>query len=138
MIKNSISSLLRKIRKDRKLSQKSIAELTGFTLSSWNNWENGKANPRINNLMQICEKLNIDPSILIDTPTPPNTIPNLGIQTAVKPEMQKINKNRRELFEIKIFSLWITEFWENADDNEKAWLKIQINKCFPDFKNMFD
>ncbi|MBF0132103.1 MAG: helix-turn-helix transcriptional regulator [Magnetococcales bacterium] len=137
MKKHSISLVLRKIRKKMNLSQKEISEKVGFCLATWNNWETGKTKPHHNSLRQISEKLNIELSELevnTTTPSPTPEIPNIK---NVDLEQSK-ERNRKEIFEIKIFSLWIVEFWENADEKERVWLKVQINKCFPDFKKIFD
>lgn len=35
--------------------------------------------------------------------------------------------------EIILITRWLKEFWANASEDEKIWMKVQFRKCFPQF-----
>ena len=57
--------VLKELRKDSKITQESIDELTGLDPTFISLIERGLRNPTINTFMKIAEGLNIDPSILM-------------------------------------------------------------------------
>lgn len=66
-----ISERIYNLRKNMGLSQKDFAEKVGVSQSAINFWENGKREPRMNQLIQICQALNIELSELVDPVIPP-------------------------------------------------------------------
>ena len=57
---------IRRIRKDRGLSQKAFAEQLGVSNSRVSNWEQGINRPDADILAQICQILNVSPSEILN------------------------------------------------------------------------
>ncbi len=57
--------VLKELRKESKVTQEGLAELTGLDPTYISLIERGLRNPTINTFMKIAEGLNIDPSILM-------------------------------------------------------------------------
>jgi len=55
---------LKKARKARKLSTRKLAHLADVDFGNLNEIENGKKNPTLITIVQLCEALSIDPSEL--------------------------------------------------------------------------
>ena len=56
---------IKKIRKEKGLTQKQLAVLIGVNQWSVNNWERGKIEPKIKHLEKIASVLNVDISLLL-------------------------------------------------------------------------
>lgn len=70
MIKLSIPENIKKIRREKGLTQKELGNLCGMADSAIRRYESGRANPKINTLIKIAEALNcevsdIDESIIV-------------------------------------------------------------------------
>jgi len=67
-VKKIFAHNLRKIRKERNLTQEQLAEIVETTLKTISDLENEKYLPVSASLDKICEKLNILPSLLFQLP----------------------------------------------------------------------
>ena len=56
---------LHRIRKEKKLSQELLAEKVGVSRQSIHLWENGRIIPDYENVINLCNVLNINPSEII-------------------------------------------------------------------------
>ncbi len=66
MNQEKIGSLIKKIRKDNKLTQQDLAKKYGVTYQAVSKWENGKNIPDIALLKEICSDYNIDINELLN------------------------------------------------------------------------
>lgn len=66
MNQEKIGNLIKKIRKDNKLTQQDFAKKYGVTYQAVSKWENGKNIPDIALLKEICNDYNIDINELLD------------------------------------------------------------------------
>lgn len=66
MDQNKIGDLIKKLRKENKLTQEKFAEKYGVTYQAVSKWENGKNIPDISLLKQICVDFNIDINDLLE------------------------------------------------------------------------
>lgn len=57
--------VLKEIRLERNLTQKQLAEMTGFSLSTINKWENGKKSPNMFSIKILSEILNVSSDYLL-------------------------------------------------------------------------
>ena len=58
---------LKKLRIERKLTQKEIADLADVALRSYSDWENGKQdNPDMENIRKIAKALRVEPHVLFE------------------------------------------------------------------------
>ena len=60
-----IGSEIRRIRKNRKISQKDLANMVGISEESLRRIENNHNNPRMDNFLEILEVLGIDFEIIL-------------------------------------------------------------------------
>lgn len=66
MNQEKIGKIIKKIRKDNRLTQQDLANKLGVTYQAVSKWENGKSIPDISILKQISDKFNIDLTELLD------------------------------------------------------------------------
>ena len=66
MMKYETGERIRRIRKDRGLSQKDFAVKLGVSNSRVSNWEQGINRPDADILAQICRVLNVSPGEILD------------------------------------------------------------------------
>src|SRR3989338_8110314 len=66
---NTISTNLKRLRSSRGMTQGTLAKRAGLSRIAYSNVENGKANPRVNNLQQLAEALEVSMQELV-TPVP--------------------------------------------------------------------
>lgn len=64
-MKTNIGKNIKKIREDRKLTQKQLAEKLNVKNSRVSNWENGANNPPADMIEDICKILNVSASELL-------------------------------------------------------------------------
>lgn len=60
----NISDKIKLIRKEFKLSQKELADMIGVTQSSVYYWEKGTRNPKLEQLLKICQKTGVSMSFM--------------------------------------------------------------------------
>lgn len=58
---------LKKIRKDKKMSQEKLAEKVNVSRQSVSKWENGEAYPEMNNILELCKIFNCKINDLVHT-----------------------------------------------------------------------
>lgn len=56
---------LKKIRNERGLKVRELADLAGMGYTNVNNIENGKVNPRYTTIIALAEALDVDPNLLL-------------------------------------------------------------------------
>lgn len=56
---------LKELRKEKKLTQKVVAEIFGITQSTWQRWECGKAKDRNNRLKEIADYFGVTEAYLL-------------------------------------------------------------------------
>ena len=69
----AIGENIRKIRKEKKLTQKELAERIGTTESNINNYEKGRNKPTTDMLVKICLELDVSADWLLGLPSKSNT-----------------------------------------------------------------
>ena len=79
MNQDKISTTIKKIRKDNKLTQEAFANELNVTYQAVSKWENGKSIPDISTLQLICNKYDVDINELLDTPVKANKKKNNNI-----------------------------------------------------------
>lgn len=62
----TIGEKILNLRTEKKLTQKKLADMCGFSQSALNFWENGKRQPKIEQLQKIASALKVDWKIFID------------------------------------------------------------------------
>ena len=62
---NSIGQQIRERRKDLKINQAKLAQLSGIGLNSLSRLESGKGNPTLGSLQKIAEVLGFEPKFVI-------------------------------------------------------------------------
>lgn len=88
--KRSLGTRIREIRKERGYTIKSMSEYTGLSVGYLSTVEQGKTSLTINNLMQICETLRVDPAWLLTPETEKKMIVRKEeTRTALFPELKQ-------------------------------------------------
>ena len=64
-MKYEIGTRIRKYREEQNMSQKQLAEKIGVSNSRVSNWEQGINRPDADMIAEICETLNVSPSLLL-------------------------------------------------------------------------
>jgi len=64
----SLGSKIKEVRKNKKLTLKSVAEKTGFSISFLSQLERGKSSATLESLKKISIALNVNPSYFFDDP----------------------------------------------------------------------
>lgn len=99
---NSIGENIRKIRIDKNLTQKELAEKSGISLSALNKYERGDRLPKIDALQKLSEALNIQIDYLL-------------------------GKTEFKRFDSQIMLDDIKHLIEQTDDNDKDFSKLVRN-----------
>ena len=63
---NRIAELIKKYRKERNMTQQELSDATGINLSVIKNYEQGKRNPKIEQLKTLSDALNVSVNDFID------------------------------------------------------------------------
>ena len=50
-----LNQTIKRLRKDKKITQEQLAELTGVSLKTVQRWENGERSPRIDEVNRLAE-----------------------------------------------------------------------------------
>ena len=66
------SQRLKELRKQARLSQSNFADLVGVSFMTIRRWESGEVIPRMNEIKQICEVLQVSESELLNGPASEN------------------------------------------------------------------
>ncbi|WP_042474435.1 helix-turn-helix domain-containing protein [Bacillus ndiopicus] len=66
---NVIGEMVRKIRKEKKITLKQLAEQTGVSISFLSQVELGKCNATLESLRKICDALQVSPSVFFEQAT---------------------------------------------------------------------
>lgn len=70
MSRDSIGVILKKIRKERKLTLKNLSEITGVSISFLSQVERGKSSVTLESLKKIADALNVNPGVFFDKDSP--------------------------------------------------------------------
>lgn len=67
-MENSFGNLLKELRLEKGLSQKKAAEILGYAQSTYCDWENGKIEPTLSAIKQICILFGVSADELLGLP----------------------------------------------------------------------
>ena len=104
MTTNAIASNLKRLRGSRGLTQDDLAKKAKLSRIAYSNVENGKANPRVNNLQQIADALDVGIQELV-TPVP--TITSLRFRSNKMPIGHA--RNSRDQIEADV-AFWLRDY----------------------------
>ncbi len=62
----NISEKIKQLRKNKKMSQKELAQKTGLSIGSIQGYEQGRYNPKLETVLKIADALEISPSVFYD------------------------------------------------------------------------
>lgn len=126
--KKSLRGRIKQIRNAQNLTQQAFAKSLGIAQGFLSELEKGKYEPTQTILMAICYlyQINIDWLLTGEGQMYRHSDTDTGTDTL------KIDIKDIPLYNIKE---WLDEFWAAAGDDEKAWLKIEFGRCFPEYKD---
>jgi len=117
-----IGDRIRQVRKAQSLTQQAFAKKIGITQGFFAGIENGRYKPDVEILSRISTNFNIDLHWLLT-----------GEGEMFLDESKKVVPI--EDIPKEKMKTWIDEFWQNASEDEKAWLRIEFQRAFPEFKD---
>lgn len=84
---------LRIARKNKKLTQRKLAELINVTYSSISEWENNHHQPDIDTLGELCQALDVEASWLLSSNAPG---PNSELASYLKGELEELSEEAKK------------------------------------------
>ena len=83
--RNRFAEKLKALRTDAKLNQVALAQLLGVTQVTVSLYESGRREPNLDDLMNICERLNTSPNELLgfEAPSSPGTAVTTGANSPI-------------------------------------------------------
>ena len=118
MTSNPIATNLRRLRSSRGMTQEDLAKKAKLSRIAYSNVENGKANPRVNNLQQIADALDVGIQELV-TPVP--TIKSLRFRAKKMPTGHAKNSRDQILADV---AFWLRDY----SGLEAGLSKQRVNK----------
>lgn len=115
-----IGKRLKLIRQNQNLSQLEFAKILGVSQSYYANIERGRYSLKIDFIICIKNKFNINPTWLLTGEGP----------MWLEPPDQ-CERDKEDIGES--IKSWIDNFLKNASQEEMHWFKVQFSKCFPEF-----
>jgi transcriptional regulator with XRE-family HTH domain len=112
---------LKQVRLAKDLTQQAFAESLDTSASYISDIEAGKTAPGSKFLTTFLRKFNINLNWLLT-----------GEGEMFLDESKKVVPV--EDIPKEKMKTWIDEFWQNASEDEKAWLRIEFQRAFPEFK----
>lgn len=105
-------------RKSKRLTQEGLASILDVSRSYLAEIESGKKEPSFNFLMSLIAATDVSSDWLLT---------GQGVMTRSYSAIpfEEIPKER--------IKNWLDEFWSNANEKQKVWLEIQMEKTFPEF-----
>ncbi len=120
-MQNTIGNRLKILIKSLGLNLKEFSRKTGIPYPTLQDYLANKRVPGGENLQKISMQLNVNLNWLLTGEG------EMFISKAKKPiNIKDIPKEN--------IKKWLDEFWAKATDEERAWLKIQFEKAFPEYK----
>ena len=136
----NIGERLKAFRKSKNINIVKFSELLGISHGSLSGLENNKSKPSTNTLVNLCRNTDINIYWLFTGEGEMiRQKPALGVEhrmPVVREEPAKytvsdaINIADRPREQLK---QWIDDFWKDADEDERAWLIVEMKRQFPEF-----
>ena len=117
----NISDRLKLIIKDKRLTITEFSNICKIPYPSLQNYLMGKRSIRADSLL----KMNIHMDVNI----------NWLLSGEGDMYIQAFSSKEKLLC---LGEKWLREYWEQADEKERAWLEVQMKKCFPEFKEWLE
>ena len=86
-----LSERIRKARKSKGLNQAELAEQLGMSEMTVRRWETGKSSPRMEEIHNVAEVLNIPISELLDDTADQSSVPNIRVVPTQSKASQETN-----------------------------------------------
>ncbi len=121
-VKKVMGERLRQVRGN--LTQAAFAESLGFSQSYIADIEVGRTKPGIELLKAVCEKYGVTIDWLI-----------LGVESTLKHQASSAPDGVQPYSEGRSFDILIdklVKFYNQADEDTKAWTRVQLKRSFPD------
>ena len=122
------------LRKDRGVTQQTIAEALGISDKTYSKWETGENEPDFTNLAKISEYFSVTPSYLLGDETPNSTEENIKREFNGLSAEEKIDKAFEcQFYAIKtLASSWFRDYntFEQLNSKES---RIPENRTAPDY-----
>ena len=124
MSDNIIGKYLKKIRQDQGLTLSKFANSLNTSHSYISEIENEKKSLSLNLILSLIAKYNVNINWLLtgegsmfrhEKEKPLNSIDNIA------------NIPREQIKQ------WVDDFWKDSDEDERAWLKVEMKRKFPEF-----
>jgi len=126
-LNSSINERLKQVRIDKSLTQKVFAKSLGIAQGFLSEIEKGKKQPSDTLLLALSYRYKINIDWLLS-----GEGEMYNKEGGMAPEsLAKIDIKDMPLYNIKE---WLDEFWTSASEEEKAWLKIEFGRLFPEYK----
>ena len=116
MAKNIIGSVIKDIRKNRKMTQKQLSELTGYSQNTISNHENGVRSLDENNIATYAKALNVTPDKFFEA---------LSIKTSLENKIMIVDKS--ETYKNNLMDL-INELEESRQKKVYNFAKKEYNE----------
>ncbi|MBI5186648.1 MAG: helix-turn-helix transcriptional regulator [Nitrospinae bacterium] len=124
---NNLGGRFGEIRKKKNLTQQAFAQSIGIGQGYLSEIEKGLKEPSTTIIIAVVYRWKINEGWL-KTGAGPMFLED--IEDIKEGNKKAINLKDLPKEEIKT---WLDEFWEKADDKEKAWLEVEMRKKFPEF-----
>lgn len=118
-----VGSRLKFLREKMGLSQGSFARSLGLSLRGYQNYERGERSASKELICALMDRYNIDPRWLL---------------TGEENKLDLVREGRAaytSIDEVNQIKAWLDEFWTKASEKERAWLTIQMQHVFPQYRN---
>ena len=123
--KMSISDRLRQIMLDNKLNMKEFSLNSGIPYRSLQDYLLSKRTPGTDAVVKICTHFSINLNWLL---TGKGSMYQIGEEKAEYKKRNEIEKIRE----------WLKLWWNKADERERYWLSVQMERTFPEYKEWLD
>lgn len=118
---------LRQVRDAHSLTQQVFAKALTTSAGYISEIEAGKKMPGSEFLMSLKQTYNIDTNWLLAGEG----------DMYIKKGVAAGGGEKIDIKDIPIYNIkeWLEEFWANASEDERAWLKIEFGRAFPEYKD---
>ncbi|MEW5804086.1 MAG: helix-turn-helix transcriptional regulator [bacterium] len=120
---NKLGERLKKIRSERKTSQREFAKKLGISYVTLCNYETEKRELPLSIFHDIIQMFNISPQWLL---TGEGNMLQEGAKKQTSPfPIEDLPKEQ--------IKQWLDDFWIHASPDERTWIRIEMKKKFPEF-----
>lgn len=120
--KKILGARFKTIRTAQKLTQQAFAKALGISSGFISEIEQGNKLPGSEILYSLKRVFNVDIDDFLSGEGP-------MLREGQQPSTMDIKDV--PLYNVKA---WLDEFWANASDKQKAWLEVEVERCFPEYK----